>query len=84
LAVGGGAEVRLAAPVALDAELVSCTAGYCSKRPTFSAGLKYITPRHTFAVVCGNTTYLTADGYITNTDTPWSKLSLGFNITRSH
>jgi hypothetical protein len=84
LAFGGGAEIRLAAPLAVEAELVSCTAGYCSQNPAFSAGLKYITTRHTFAVVCGNTPYLTADGYIANTDTPWSKLALGFNITRSH
>ncbi len=90
VALGAGAEVRIAAPLAIDAELVSCTAGYCSKNPTFSGGLKYITSRHTFAVVCGNTAYqgnstnLTADSYITNTDNPWSKLTIGFNITRSH
>ena len=84
LAFGAGAEVRVAAPLALDAEVVSCTAGYCSKNPAFSAGLKYITTRHTFAVVCGNTTYLTADGYIANTDTRWSRLRIGFQITRTH
>jgi hypothetical protein len=64
--------------------MVACMAGYCSKNPTFSAGVKLLTARHTFAVVCGNTTYLTADGYIANTDRPWSKLTLGFHITRSH
>ena len=84
VAAGGGIEVRVAAPLALDAEMVACTAGYCSKNPTFSAGLKYLTARHTFAVVCGNTTYLTADGYIANTDRQWGKLTIGFNITRSH
>jgi hypothetical protein len=84
LAAGGGVEVRVAAPLALDAEMVACMAGYCSKNPTFSAGVKLLTARHTFAVVCGNTTYLTADGYIANTDRPWSKLTLGFHITRSH
>ena len=84
MAFGGGVEARATASLAIDAELVSCTAGYCSKNPTFSGGVKYITNRHTFAVVCGNTNYLTADGYITNTDRPWSKLTLGFNITRTH
>jgi hypothetical protein len=79
-----GIEARLAAPVALDAELVSCVAGYCSKNPAFSAGVKYLTSRHTFALVCGNTQYLTADGYLTNTDRPWSKLVIGFNITREY
>jgi hypothetical protein len=79
-----GVEARLAAPVAIDAELVSCVAGYCSKNPAFSAGVKYVTSRHTFALVCGNTQYITADGYLTNTDRQWSKLVIGFNITREY
>jgi len=83
-ALAAGVEVRVAASVGLDAEVVSCTAGYCSKNPTFSGGVKYITNRHTFALLCGNTAYLTSDGYITNTDRPWSKLAIGFNITRKH
>jgi len=84
VAFAGGVEVRATAGLAFDAELASCTAGYCSRNPTFSGGVKYITNRHTFAVVAGNTTYLTADGYITNTDRPWSKLTIGFQITRTH
>lgn len=79
-----GVEARLAAPVAIDAEIVTCVAGYCSKNPAFSAGVKYITSRHTFALVCGNTQYITADGYLTNTDRKWSKLVIGFNITREY
>ena len=84
VAGAAGVEVRLANWVALDAETVACAAGYCAKNPAFSAGVKFITFRHTFALVCGNTQYLTADGYVTNTDTPWSKLVLGFNITREY
>jgi hypothetical protein len=34
--------------------------------------------------VCGNTHSLTADGYLTNTDTPWKNLVIGFNITREY
>ena len=79
-----GVEARLAAPVALDAEVVACVAGYCSKNPAFSGGVKYFTNRHTFALVCGNTQYITADGYLTNTDRLWSKLVIGFNITREY
>jgi len=79
-----GVEARLAAPVSLDAELVSCAAGYCSKNPAFSAGVKFFTNRHTFALVCGNTQYITADGYLTNTDRQWNKLVIGFNITREY
>jgi hypothetical protein len=81
---GGGLELRLAAPVSIDAEVVACVAGYCSKNPAFSGGIKYFTNRHTFALVCGNTQYITADGYLTNTDTPWKNLVIGFNITREY
>jgi hypothetical protein len=81
---GGGVELRLAAPVSVDAEVVACVAGYCSKHPAFSGGIKYFTSRHTFALVCGNTQYITADGYLTNTDTPWKNLVIGFNITREY
>jgi len=79
-----GVEARLTPAVAIDAEVVSCVAGYCSKNPAFSAGVKYITSRHAFALVCGNTQYVTADGYLTNTDRQWSKLVIGFNITREY
>jgi hypothetical protein len=82
--VAAGIELRLAAKVALDAEVVPCIAGFCAKQPAFSGGVKFFTTRHTFALVCGNTQYLTADGYITNTETPWSKLVIGFNITREY
>ena len=79
-----GLEARLAASVSIDAELVSCVAGYCSKNPAFSGGVKFFTNRHTFALVCGNTQYITADGYLTNTDRQWNKLVIGFNITREY
>jgi hypothetical protein len=84
VAGAAGLEYRLAASVSLDAEVVSCASGFCSKNPAFSGGVKFFTNRHTFALVCGNTQYLTADGYITNTDTQWSKLVIGFNITREY
>jgi hypothetical protein len=79
-----GAELRLAPQVSVDAELVSCTFGYCSKNPAFSGGVKFFTSRHTFALVCGNTQYIAADGYLANTDTPWKNLAIGFNITREY
>lgn len=83
-AAAGGAELRLAEWVALDAELVACAAGFCADKPAFSGGVKFFTFRHTFALVCGNTQYLTADAYITNSKTPWSKLVLGFNVMREY
>jgi hypothetical protein len=84
VAGAAGLEYRFVSSVSVDAEVVSCTAGFCTKNPAFSGGVKFFTTRHTFALVCGNTQYLTSDGYITNTDTPWSKLVIGFNITREY
>ena len=84
LASAAGLEYRLASAVSLDAEMVFCNYGFCSKNPVFSGGVKYFTNRHTFALVCGNTQFVTADAYITNTDTQWSKLVIGFNITREY
>jgi len=84
LAEAAGLELRLASSVSIDAEVVACSAGFCSKNPAFSGGVKYLTNRHTFALVCGNTQFLTADAYITNTDTQWSKLVIGFNVTREY
>jgi len=83
-ALAGGLELRAAASLAFDAEFVSCAAGYCSRRPTLSGGMKYITHRYTFALLGTNTVYETSDGYLTNTDRPWSHLSIGFNITRQY
>jgi hypothetical protein len=77
-------EARLAASVAFDAEVVSCNMGYCSKNPNFSAGFKYFTNRHTMALVVGNTQWISADGYVTNTPTPYSKIAIGFNLTREY
>jgi hypothetical protein len=84
VAGAAGIELRLASSVSLDAETVACTAGFCAKNPAFSGGVKFFTNRHTFALVCGNTQSLTADGYITNTETPWKSLVIGFNITREY
>jgi len=84
VAGAAGIELRLASKVSLDAEMVSCTAGFCAKKPAFSGGVKFFTNRHTFALVCGNTQYVTADSYITNTTTPWNALVIGFNLTREY
>ena len=78
------AEVRLSGAVALSAEIVPAFAGYHSKYPSYSAGVKYLTSRHTFAFAVGNTTYLTSDGYITNSPNGLRDTSIGFNITREN
>lgn len=84
MAAAGFAEVRLSAPLAISLEVVPAIAGYHSKYPSYSAGVKYFTTRHTFAFAVGNTTYLTSDGYITNSPNGLRNTSIGFNITREY
>jgi hypothetical protein len=82
LAAAAMAELRLAGFVALSAEVLPALAGYHSRYPAFSAGVKFLTHRHTFAIVVGNTTYLTADGYLTNSPSGLRDAAIGFNLSR--
>jgi hypothetical protein len=84
VAAAAFAEMRLSGAIALSAEVVPAIAGYHSKYPSYSAGVKFITSRHTFALAVGNTTYLTSDGYITNSPYGLRDTSIGFNITREN
>ena len=78
------AEFRITGGLALATEVVTGLAGYWSKYPAYSAGLKYFTNRHTFAFVFGNTADLTADGYITNSQKGFRDSVIGFNLTRAY
>jgi hypothetical protein len=84
VAAAAFAEVRVAEPVAISAEVVPALAGYHSKYPSYSLGVKYITSRHTFAFALSNTTYLTSDGYITNSPNGLRDTAIGFNLTREY
>jgi hypothetical protein len=84
VAAAAFAELRVAAPVAISLEVLPAVAGYHSKYPSYSAGVKYLTTRHTFAFALGNTTFLTSDGYITNSPSGLRDTTIGFNITREY
>lgn len=82
LAALGFAEVRITDLFGVDVEVGQTMAGYHSKWPTMTLGLKMFTNRHTFAVVVSNTQYTNADGIVANTWRGFKDLVLGFNITR--
>lgn len=84
LAIPAFAELRLYGSLGLALEVVSTVAGFYSKYPAYSAGIKYFTNRHTFAFVVGNTADLTADGYITNSQIGFRDSVIGFNLTREY
>jgi hypothetical protein len=84
LAIPAFAEIRLYGSLGLAVEVVSTVAGFYSKYPAYSAGLKYFTNRHTFAFVFGNTADLTADGYVTNSQIGFRDSVIGFNLTREY
>ncbi len=81
-AVSVGAEVRILSWMALDLETSINIAGYGSKYPVFSLGLKILTYRHTFSLVFSNNQYIDEDGMVTNTWREFGDMIVGFQITR--
>jgi hypothetical protein len=81
-AVQAYADVRLYDGMSLGLELTQPIAGYHLKYPVFTFGPRFITNRHTFAIVMSNSQYTNADGIITGTDRSFGNWVLGFNITR--
>jgi hypothetical protein len=53
-----------------------------SSYPSFSTAAKFITHRHTFALVLTNNSFISADGYLTNSPRGFKQLGIGFTITR--
>jgi hypothetical protein len=84
VAVSAQAEYRFTESFAYAIESSMGVAGYyVTRTPTFTTGPKWVTNRHTFAVVLSNTQYLSTDGIITNSNRTDAKdWVLGFNITR--
>ena len=81
-AIQAYADVRLYDGMSLGFEVTQPIAGYHLKYPIFTFGPRFITNRHTFAIVMSNSQYSNADGIITGTDRSFGNWVLGFNITR--
>ena len=48
----------------------------------WAGGIKFVTHRHTFALVAGNTQYMGLDGLAAGTSHKSSDVQVGFSITR--
>ncbi|MCG3172160.1 MAG: hypothetical protein GMKNLPBB_00306 [Myxococcota bacterium] len=66
----------LKAPFVFDGSPVSTFS------PIYSGGVKFITNRHTFAIVVSNNQFMTADGVVANTWRCYGESVIGFSITR--
>jgi len=82
LAVPGGVEVRILPWLAWNVEASFRVAGYGAKWPAFSSALKFLSPRHVFALILSNTQYIGADGVVANASRDWKRLIVGFQVVR--
>lgn len=82
LAIPAYLEIRLKPSMVWNVEIVANISGYKSSRAVFSTAWKFITHRHSFALLLSNTQYISADGIVTNSHTGLNDLIIGFYITR--
>lgn len=82
LAVPAALEVRILPWLAWDLEGAYSVAGYGSTYPVLTTAVKFLTNRHTFALVVSNTQYMGADGLVANTERRLDEVIVGFTITR--
>ncbi len=75
-------EVRLTGRLMFGGEIVPNIAGYAEDHPTFAMSLKFLTHRHSFALVFSNNRHFTPDGIATNTNRDFEDMIMGFTITR--
>lgn len=76
-------DVRVTEGLSLALEYTQPIAGYHQFNPDVTFGPRFITNRHTFAIVLSNTQWFDAAGIITGNDrTTFNRWVLGFNITR--
>jgi hypothetical protein len=79
----GYVELRVLPSMALTGELSANVLGYHLRYPSFAAGIKGFTNRHTFSLLVTNSQYIGSDGLVANA---WrgklDQLIVGFKITR--
>ncbi len=94
LAVQALVDVRILSFLSWNLEAAFNVAGYGTRGkrdasgaeltsyPVLSSSVRFITNRHTFALVLSNNPYTSADGVVANTERALDKLIVGFTITR--
>lgn len=75
-------EFRPIPSLELAFEMAASVAGYRSRYPAFGAAVKFLTHKHSFALVVTNYRYLSADGVVANSHRGFKQLVFGFTITR--
>ena len=81
-AVLGYLEWRPVRRFSLNGEMAAAVAGYKSKYPNFAFSTRFLTHRHSFALVVSNTQYMSADGIVTNSWRGFGHMVFGFQIVR--
>lgn len=82
LAVPGAVEVRILPWLAWNLEASFRVAGYGARWPAFSSAVKFLTPRHVFALVLSNTQYIGPDGVVANSRRGHRDFIVGFQVVR--
>lgn len=82
LAIPAYLDIRILGWLAWNLEVTTNVAGYGEDWPNFASSLKFITNRHTFALVLSNYQYMAADGLVANSFRGFEELIVGFTITR--
>jgi len=75
-------DYRILPRLSWNIEMAANISGYGSAHPQISSAIKFLTHRHTFAIVLSNTQYISADGVATNSDRGFDDMLIGFSITR--
>ena len=73
---------RASEGIILAGEYSAPVDGYEAKSMAWAGGIKFVTHRHTFALVAGNTQYMGLDGLAAGTSHKSSDVQGGFSITR--
>jgi len=81
-AILGGALWRATDGILLSGEYSVPVDGYEAKSMAWAGGIKFVTHRHTFAIIAGNTQYMGLDGFAAGTSSKTSDVLVGFAITR--
>ena len=82
LGILGSLHCRLLDTFYLLGEVSGPLAGYGADRPAWSAGFKWVTLRHTFAVFVANSQTYGMDGLVAGTSADPDARRLGFSVTR--
>jgi hypothetical protein len=82
LAIPAYLDIRILGWLAWNVEVTTNVAGYGERWPNFASSLRFITNRHTFALVLSNYQYLAGDGLVANSFRGFQDLVVGFTLTR--